>query len=43
MNYTTKRGYRVALRQDNNQMNVNVVLEAIGFINKDKAKFFNRI
>ena len=43
LNYTTKRGYRVALRQDNNQMSVDAELEAAGFDNKSRAKFFNRI
>ena len=43
LNYTTKRGYRIALRQDNNQMGVDAELEAAGFSSKDRAKFFNRI
>ena len=43
LNYTTKRGYRIALRQDNNQMTVDAELEAAGFNSKKRAKFFNRI
>lgn len=43
LNYTTKRGYRIALRQDNNQMPVDAELEATGFHSKARAKFFNRI
>jgi hypothetical protein len=43
LNYTTKRGYRVALRQDNNRMSVDVELEEAGFNSKTRAKFFNRI
>jgi hypothetical protein len=43
LNYTTKRGYRIALRQNNNQMAVDAELEAAGFRSKDRAKFFNRI
>ena len=43
LNYTTKRGYRVAMRQDNNQMNVDKELEQAGFNSKTRAKFFNRI
>ena len=43
LNYTTKRGYRVALRQDNNQMNVDAEMEAKGIDSKTRAKFFNRI
>jgi exonuclease III len=43
LNYTTKRGYRVALRQDNNQMQVDAEMEAAGVNSKTRAKFFNRI
>ena len=43
LNYTTKRGYRVALRQDNNRMKVDIELEEAGFNSKSRAKFFNRI
>lgn len=43
LNYTTKRGYRVALRQDNHQMPVDAELEAAGINGKARAKFFNRI
>ena len=43
LNYTTKRGYRVALRQDNHQMPVDAELEAAGLYSKTRAKFFNRI
>ena len=43
LNYTTKRGYRIALRQDNNQMEVDKELEAAGLNSKARAKFFNRI
>lgn len=43
LNYTTKRGYRVALRQDNHKMGVDVELEEAGFTSKTRAKFFNRI
>ena len=43
LNYSTKRGYRVALRQNNHQMKVDAELEAAGFNSKTRAKFFNRI
>ena len=43
LNYATKRGYRVALKQDNNRMEVDVELEAAGYNSKSRAKFFNRI
>ena len=43
LNYTTKRGYRVALKQDNHQMPVDAELEANGMDSKTRAKFFNRI
>ena len=40
LNYSTKRGYRVALRQDNHQMPLDAELEATGFNGKTRAKFF---
>lgn len=43
LNYTTKRGYRIALRQDNHQMTVDAELEVAGFDGKSRAKFWNRI
>lgn len=43
LNYTTKRGYKVAMRQDNHQMQVDAELEAAGMDGKMRAKFFNRI
>lgn len=43
LNYTTKRGYRVALRQDNQQMPIDAELEAAGYDSKTRAKFFNRV
>ena len=43
LNYTTKRGYRVALRHDNHQMPLDAELEASGMYSKTRAKFFNRI
>lgn len=43
LNYTTKRGYRVALKQDNNAMGIDGELEATWFYNKAQASFFNRI
>jgi hypothetical protein len=43
LNYSTKRGYRVALRQDNQQAPLDAELEAIGFDGKSRAKFWNRI
>ena len=43
LNYSTKRGYRVALRQDNNQMHVDAELEAAGYNSKARAKFFNKV
>ena len=42
-NYTIKQRYKVALQQDNQQMNVDAELEAVWFNNKERAKFFNRI
>ena len=43
LNYTTKRGYRTALRQNNHQMRVDAEMEAAGFNSKTRAKNFNRI
>ena len=43
LNYMTKRGYRVALRQNNHAMKVDAELEAAGYNSKARAKFFNRI
>ena len=43
LNYTTKRGYRVALRQNNQVMKVDAELESAGYNSKARAKFFNRI
>ena len=43
LNYTTKRGYRVALRQNNHTMRVDAELEAAGYNSKERARFFNRI
>lgn len=43
LNYSTKRGYRIALRQDNHQSPVDAELEAAGFDGKARAKFWNRI
>ena len=43
LNYSTKRGYRVALRQDNNQMEVDAELEAACYNSKARVKFFNKI
>lgn len=43
LNYSTKRGYRVALRQDNHRMPLDVELEAAGIHGKTRAQFFNRI
>lgn len=43
LNYTTKRGYRVVLRQDNHKMPLDAELEAAGMDNKTRAKNFNRI
>ena len=34
LNYSTKRGYRVALRQDNHQMLLDSELEAVGLDGK---------
>ena len=43
LNYSTKRGYRTALRQNNHQMPVDAEMEAAGVTSKARAKFFNRI
>lgn len=43
LNYTTERGHKVALKQDNNKMSVDAELEEAGFNSKDRARFFNRI
>ena len=43
LNYSTKRGYRVALQQNNHRMQVDVELEETGYNSKERAKFFNRI
>ena len=43
LNYTTKRGYRIALRQNNHTIRVDAELAANGVNSKARAKFFNRI
>ena len=43
MNYSTKRGYRVAMRQNNHRMPLDIELEEAGHNSKARAKFFNRI
>jgi hypothetical protein len=43
LNYSTKRGYRVAMRQNNHRMPLDIELEAAGYNSKTRAKFFNRI
>lgn len=43
MNYTTKRGYRVALKQNTQPMSLDSELEREGYNGKARAKFFNRI
>jgi hypothetical protein len=43
LNYCTKRGYRVALQQNNHKMKVDIELEEAGYQSKVRAKFFNRI
>ena len=43
MNYTTKRGYRIALKQNTFQMNLDAELEREGYNSVARAKFFNRI
>ena len=43
LNYTTKWGYRAALKQNNHTLLVDAELEAEGYNSKARAKFFNRI
>lgn len=43
LNYSTKRGYRVALKQNNHTMRVDAELEVAGYNSKARVKFFNRI
>ena len=43
LNYTTKRGYRTALKQENHQMTIDAELEASGFDGKARDKFWNKI
>lgn len=43
LNYSTKRGYRVALKQNTQPMPLDVQLEREGFNSKARARFFNRI
>ena len=43
LNYTTKRGYRIALQQNGQQMKVDAELEEAGLTSKARARFFNRI
>ena len=43
LNYSTKRGYRIALKQENHQMKANADLETAGYNGKERAKFWNRI
>ena len=43
MNYTTKRGYRIALKQNTQQMPLDLELEREGYNSQTRAKFFNRI
>lgn len=43
LNYSTKRGYRTALKQNNHQMPLDAEMEAAGFNSKSRAKKFNRI
>ena len=43
MNYTTKRGYRIALKQNSQPMILDTELEREGFNSKARARFFNRI
>ena len=43
LNYSTKRGYRIALKQNTQPMNVDLELEREGYNSKARAKFFNRI
>jgi hypothetical protein len=43
LNYSTKRGYRIVMKQNNHTMKVDAELEAAGYNSKTRAKFFNRI
>ena len=43
MNYTTKRGYMIALKQNTQPMALDTELEMEGYNSKARAKFFNRI
>lgn len=43
MNYTTKRGYRIAMQQNTQQMPLDAELEQEGYNSKARARFFNRI
>ena len=43
LNYSTKRGYRIALRQNNHQMQVDAEVEAAGYTSKARAKNINCI
>lgn len=43
LNYTTKRGYRIALKQNTQPMTLDQELEREGFNSKARARFFNRI
>ena len=43
LNYSTKRGYRIALKQENHQMKADADLEAAGYDGKARAKFWNII
>ena len=43
LNYSTKRGYRTTLMQNNHQMRVDAKMEATGYTNKTKAKKINRV
>ena len=43
LNYSTKRGYRIALKQNTEQMPLDAELEMEGFNSKARARFFNRI
>ena len=43
MNYTTKRGYRIAMQHNTQQMPLDTELEQAGYNSKARARFFNRI
>ena len=43
LNYTTKRGYKIALKQNTQPMTLDADLEREGFNSKARARFFNRI